>query len=303
MSTFVVAGASGFIGRHIVERLVQTDHRVIALGRELTRLAQGFPPRSNLVLVGYEKLTDYRPDIMETIAKIHEDVDIVINAAGVAHGSSATEADYLCGITDFTRELATASALRNGVRFINISSIAARSPGQSARKKLRWYGEAKRKAELDLDRISAQYALPAVSLRPPAVWGPSAPGAFSVIRRCVTRGIPLPVGAVTTRRSYIHVSSLVDHILHLAELTGLPQFPRSHIVLEVSDGQYTLPEIILKVAKELSVDARVFWFPPFALRFAIMAVGNKTLLEATGSDMLVDATAVTTLEKKLLNTP
>lgn len=299
MSTFVVAGASGFVGRCIVERLLARGDSVIALGRDWSRLPPVWQTNSRVEAKTYAQTSDARPDVAATFADIDVDLAVVINAAGVAHNPRATQADYLRGITDFTRDLAEATARRGSARLINISSIAARSPAQSGRQSLRWYGEAKRAAEREIDEVSARSGLPAVSLRPPAVWGPGAPGAFSTIRGLLLKGMPLPIGAVRTRRSYIHVQSLVDEILRVSSLAALPHFPRSHVILEVSDGTYTLSEITTKVAQELSVPARIFWFPLFALRLASGVVGNQALSEAISAELLLDGEQVNLLESSL----
>ena len=47
-------------------------------------------------------------------------------------------------------------------------------------------------------------------IRPPLVYGPGAPGNFAHLMRVLYRGVPLPLGAVYNRRSFVAVENLVS---------------------------------------------------------------------------------------------
>ena len=56
----LVTGATGFVGRHIVERLLQSGHSLIAVARDIRR-AEAMPWYSGVEFVACDLATDFRP--------------------------------------------------------------------------------------------------------------------------------------------------------------------------------------------------------------------------------------------------
>ena len=75
----LVVGANGFIGRHVIARLVADGHRVTCAGRDTTVLRRRFP---NCPVVG----VDLRTDDAATWALRLNGIDAVVNAAGILRG-------------------------------------------------------------------------------------------------------------------------------------------------------------------------------------------------------------------------
>lgn len=84
----LVTGATGGIGRAVVEQLV-TDHRVIAVGRDPQKLAQ-VAELSDRVHTVSADLLDFAvlPDLVAGLARL----DVVVHAAAVAHRVAFAEA-------------------------------------------------------------------------------------------------------------------------------------------------------------------------------------------------------------------
>src|SRR5689334_11242248 len=104
----LVTGGTGFIGSHLLEKLVQSGERVRALVRRDAGLPAGVEPfRGDLATGG---------GVAEALAG----VDAVIHLAGVTKALSA--ADYFKGNAQASGALARAVAGR-GVRFVQVSSL------------------------------------------------------------------------------------------------------------------------------------------------------------------------------------
>jgi nucleoside-diphosphate-sugar epimerase len=107
------------------------------------------------------------------------------------------------------------------------------------------YGVSKWEAEQALSRIAAETGLEVVVLRPPLVYGPGVKGNFLRIMSLVARGMPLPLGAIDNRRSFIYAGNLAGAIvqaLDAPQATG-----RTYLV---SDGEdVSTPELVRGIAR------------------------------------------------------
>jgi nucleoside-diphosphate-sugar epimerase len=92
----------------------------------------------------------------------------------------------------------------NGVGFTELSPLAAHDD----------YVASKAAAEKAL--LGAGAEIPDLTIiRPPMVYGPGMKGPMRYLLRCIERGIPLPLGALTgNRRKMIGLSNLVDVLQH-----------------------------------------------------------------------------------------
>src|SRR5436853_7863528 len=72
------------------------------------------------------------------------------------------------------------------------------------------YGISKHEAEQALGRIGAETGLEVAIVRSPLVYGPGVGGNFIRLLKLVARGLPLPFGAVSNRRSMIYNRNLAD---------------------------------------------------------------------------------------------
>ena len=64
-------------------------------------------------------------------------------------------------------------------------------------------------------QISANTGLEVVIIRPPLVYGPGVKGNFSSMMQVVKKGLPLPLGAINNKRSFVALDNLVDLIITL----------------------------------------------------------------------------------------
>ena len=204
----LVTGANGFVGRAVVARLAADG---VAVRAAVRRTGAPFPPNVRIVAgTDLDHLAEWRDAL--------QGVSAVVHCAARVHRLADDDADPLAAFRranrDATAALAEAAAAAGVARFVFLSSIgvhgaetfgrpfaAADAPAPCSP-----YAISKHEAENELARIGAERGLEVVVLRPPLVYGPDAPGNFATLLRAVDRGLPLPLGAIRNRRSFVAVS-------------------------------------------------------------------------------------------------
>jgi len=200
----LVTGGTGFIGTHLVRRLLGAGQAVRCLVRSQTR-ARSLPAGVEAV---YGDLTTG-----SGLPQALRGADALIHLAGVTKAVAA--ADYYAGNTRATRNLAAATA-GLGLRLVHVSSLAAIGPSldgypvteDSEPHPLTHYGKSKLEAELAIRELSPQ----AVILRPPVVYGPNDRDVFQLLKS-ISRGIVLEIAGGERWFSVIYVKDLVEGIL------------------------------------------------------------------------------------------
>lgn len=218
----LVTGATGFVGSHLVERLVERGYDVRVLVRQSSSLRwlEGLP-----VEFAYGDLRD-KASLAGACVGVrnvfHFGATLAANSAADFHTSNETGSRYLAE--------ALAERGEAGGFFVNCSSIAAGGPAIATASQtypvrredhvdtpVTPYGTSKlagERAVLELAGTTGRFR--AVSLRPPVVYGPRSGGILQFFT-WIKRGIlPLmaPVGA---RLSFIFVGDLVSAAIQVAE--------------------------------------------------------------------------------------
>lgn len=214
MSTVLVTGGSGFIGRNLIETLLFRGHRVRCLVRN---------PKANVILedLGGELIAGDLHDhacLQEAVAGC----DVVYHLAGMT--AAITVAELMKVNRDGTANLAEAMAFQpNPPLLLLVSSMAAAGPAARGQVRIEAdppapisnYGRSKlggeEEAKLRADRI------PLTIVRPGCVFGPHDKAAlpmFQMIQRF--RFHPVP-GWRHPPLSWIYVTDLVEHIILAAE--------------------------------------------------------------------------------------
>ena len=186
--TVAVTGATGFVGRAALERLLSAGHEV----RALARTPQA--PRPGVKWI--EGALD-RPD---SLAWLVEDADVVLHIAGVVNAPDA--AGFHAANVAGTGHLVDAAKAAGVNRFVHVSSLAAREPGLSD------YGDSKFRGE----KIVATSLMDWTIVRPPAVYGPGDMEMFEMFRLARQGIVPVPAKG---RFSVIHVDDLARLLVAL----------------------------------------------------------------------------------------
>ncbi|MGA2740217.1 MAG: NAD-dependent epimerase/dehydratase family protein [Bryobacteraceae bacterium] len=208
----LVTGATGFIGSHLVDRLVSQGRALRCLVRRSTT-AGSLPPAVELA-----------HGDLETGAGLTEalrNVETVIHLAGVT--KARTAADY-----DHGNAVATENLVRTAAhveRFVHVSSLAAAGPSPADRPLSEWdgprpvshYGRSKLAGEQAV--LNSALCDRAIIVRPPVVYGPRDRDVLQVLRT-VARGWMVQIGAAPRRFSHIYVGDLVDGLIAAADYPG-----------------------------------------------------------------------------------
>lgn len=151
MSHVFVTGATGYLGRPLVERLVDRGHRVVALAR---------PESASRLPAGCEPCLGDALDAASYAARVAR-ADTLVHLVGVAHPSPA-KAEAFLRIDLASTVAAIAAAQQAGVRHFVYLSVAQPAPAMRAYVAARAEGE----------RRIRESGLAATFLRPWYVLGP-----------------------------------------------------------------------------------------------------------------------------------
>jgi len=263
MPRTLVTGASGFIGRHVVRRLLERGDQVKCLMRR--------QPQNGLESAGVEiAFGDVtRP---ESLVAAVRGVDLVFHVAGATQVH--TPLTYSRVNTEGTRHLAEACArLLTPPRLVYVSSLAAAGPslpdlprreGQPPAP-VSAYGRSKLAAEGHLKKLASYF--PITVVRPPVVVGPADPHTIKIFRS-VKKGFNVVPGLVDPRMSLIYVDDLVSALL-LAAQRGQTISPDSSqedergIYFITSEESLTFCEMGEAAARAMNMPVRTLRLPMF----------------------------------------
>lgn len=248
----LVTGASGFIGCHLVEALLEKGYEVDAAVRKSSNL-------NDLEQVGKssDKLSFVYPDyssknLLRSLI-CQGAYSYIIHAAGVTRAK--TQSAYNEVNAEYTLNLAEA-VLEAEIplkRFVFVSSLAAVGPidyssekplnDRSPLKPVTSYGKSKQLAEQYLLGLPE---LPLTTIRPTAVYGPGEKDIF-ILFQTLNKGFDLYIGKEPQWLSFVYVKDLVTAIL-----ASFKELEEKHTVYNISDGErynrYELADCFRKVS-------------------------------------------------------
>lgn len=273
----LLTGASGFIGRHLLPKLIELGHHVIAPSRS---------PIPRLPRVNHIEVNDLRNPI--DWSSIVSEVDVVIHLAGLAH-TTAREEDLYATNTEITRSLGRASAKANVRQFIFVSSILAQT-GPSSPKVLSEDDEPTPTTAYGRSKLSAENAikglnLPFTILRPVVVTGDDVKGNIGTLKRIAKLPIPLPFGGLNFPRSMVSIENIVSAIVFCME--------NDHSIREtfiVSDPHpTTIAELISRMRMHAGRPVHLFKVPQFLLSIPLSTLG---LWEKVGMPLVATSSKI-----------
>ncbi len=257
MSRILITGATGFVGRSLVEYFHnKEDIHLFAHSRNAEKARETFRDYSIEIV----------PEIHAGVLSKHS-IDTVIHLAGIAHDLSGKfmEKDYMEANVENTRYLYDQFARSTATTFIFMSSIKAVTDhadgiidetfGSNPKTP---YGKSKHLAEQYL------YEHPVVGkrviiLRPCMIHGPGNKGNLNLLYKFVKKGIPYPLTAYDNRRSFLSVGNLcfaIEKIIQIPACAGTFHIADDE-ALSTKDLVKLIGQTIEKPARMLRIPKRM----------------------------------------------
>lgn len=153
------------------------------------------------------------------------------------------------------------------------------------------YALSKFEAEEGLRKIAFESGIDVVIIRPPLVYGANAPGNFKTLITAVKRGIPLPLGAIKNKRSFVFIGNLVS----LVERCIAHPAAANQVFL-VSDGHdLSTTELLRECALAQGVTPRLISIPQKWIELGAIILGKRELGVRLCGDLQVDISKAKTL--------
>lgn len=280
----LVTGGSGFVAAQLLPALVAAGHGVVAASR--TSLSV---PNIPWVLS-----PELGPDA--DWSGCLQDIDAIVHLAGRAHVPSETRGHAVIDLyqrinAEGTRSLARQAAAAGVRQFVFISSchaVAAESDRiltvETRPNPTSPYGHSKLAAELAVREEFSGGDRSWTILRPPLVYGQGNRANFDRLMKITRLGVPLPLGAVTNRRSFIYAGNLADCIVKCIGNAGA----RQRIFFPSDGSDLSTPELIRLLAEAMGCRARLLRIPASLLNTAAMIPGFGILRKLSAS-LFVDS--------------
>jgi len=257
-----LTGSTGFVGKAILAQLTTKGYEVICGNR----------------LKGYnEDLTG---------------VDYCIHLAAKVHDFNEENYQvYYDSNVALTERLLKRSINSKVKKFIFLSTIKVN--GEESQKP---YSELKTKCPTDLygkskweaERlVEAQCSNSSTSftiIRPPLIFGPQVKANFLSLIKIALKPIPLPLGLVKEKRSFIFVENLGDIIMRCLHTTDSDNMT----FLVRDDTDLSTQELVLLMRKELESSPLIFPLPLNFLKSILTLSGRKSLFPRIAKGLSID---------------
>jgi len=281
-----VTGGTGFIGKAIITGLLSQNYHVVAAVRgEDSSVPQG----AEMIRVDdLSAETDWSSALKR--------IDVVVHVAARAHIMNDSAVDPLAEFrkvnTAGTLNLAREAVAAGVKRFIFISSIGVNGncntrpfTESDIANPQEPYAVSKWEAEQGLMAIAEETGMEVVIIRPPLVCGADAPGNFGRLMKWVKRGVPLPLGAVHNKRSFVALDNLASFIIHCMD------HPRAaNEVFLISDGEdVSTTELLQKMAWAFGKRSFLLPVPVGLMTFVAGLLGKRDVADRLFGSLQVDS--------------
>lgn len=252
----LVTGGTGFVGSHLVRRLLGRGHRVTSLDKHPGLFEHELREWGAILAAG--SVTD-RSDVERVMAG----QDLVFHLASPFGDILQPDQAYWEIEVEGTRNVLEA-ARRHGVRRVvhcstqGVHGIVTRAPGNedSPIAPRDYYCYSKAEGE-KVAREFIAAGMDVVVVRPTSVYGPGDTRGWLKLFRMVNSGWFLMVGSGRTMNHPVYVENLVD----LLEIAATAPQARGRTYLAGDDRAVTLTQLVRGVAQALGGSLRILRFP------------------------------------------
>ena len=278
----LLTGSTGFLASALQKKL--DDHFVIRTSR------------------GYEMENSsrfFRKNISSTenFSDCLSNVDVVIHTAARVHQMNDLAEDPQKEFMETncfgTLNLARQAAQAGVKRFIFLSSIKVNGEESHSGRPFRFddprmpkdpYGISKAKAEEGLLKIAAETRLEVTIIRPPLVYGPDVKANFAALLKLASKNVPLPLGSVNNKRSFVALDNLVNLIVTCID------HPKAanQVFLISDDNDVSTSKLFSIMVEAFGKKARLINVSPHFLRLIAKLIGKEEVIDRLCGDLSVD---------------
>jgi len=296
VQSVLVTGANGFVGSALVPELSRR-------GFDVWQMVRGKNYQDNL------KIKCFRIDDLDDVVDLTKplkDVDVVIHLAARVHVMTDKHTDPLAEYrrvnVESTMNLAQQAASLGVKRFIFVSSVKVN--GELTEKDIPFkandipnpqdpYGLSKLEAEIGLMQLAKKTGMEVVIVRPPLVYGPGVKANFLSMIKVLDKGIPLPFGNVSNKRSLVFVDNLVDLLIRVID------HPKAagQVFLVSDDHDVSTTTLLRSMSSALGKKAKLIPVPMFVLKAIFYLIGKPSLSQRLLGSLCLDISKT----KELLN--
>ena len=209
----LVTGANGFIGQKVTLACKNAGLNVYGTVRSIIK-----DKNFDFISLPENSTCEDWERILE-----EKNIDVAIHLAGRVYPDKNSLSEFEKSNKDLTLTFARSCLNKKIKKFIFISSLSVYGRFFKGVINLEQpvltddnYGKSKWAAEKELNHIfSEQTPTQCIILRLPTVYGPGNHGNLVALMKMASRGIPLPLGSTTGKRSFIYTGNVCDAILRV----------------------------------------------------------------------------------------
>lgn len=284
-----MTGATGFLGRHLIEALPEEEFSLTLAARNADRCRHWLASRPGTRIFETGAIENW-----ERMDEALADASAVVHLSGLAHAAEASAESFERANAQATRRLAEQAGSSDIRLFIHMSSIAAISPNISAGtvddttnpEPDTDYGRSKLKAEQHVAALASGEVC-ALSLRPPLIVGHDARGNWASLQKLAFSSLPLPFASVRNSRSLVSIQTMTEAISQLCR--QMPAGAKSGNYCLSDPEPLSLPEILTELRTGFGKAPGLLPCPPELLSALGGIVNRRRIAESLVGDLVVDA--------------
>ena len=289
MMNIVLTGGTGFVGQKLIDYLLEHTNASLRLAVR-QKPARKFDQRVSLSLITNISGTENWHDTLV-------DCKVVIHAAARVHVMDKSAHGSLVAYREInvngTLNLARQAANQGVKRFIYLSSIKVNGESTPIGQPFHAddaampqcpYSISKYEAEQGLLALAKETGLEVVIIRPVLIYGPGVKGNFKHMMKWLQKGIPLPLGLVKNKRSFVSVDNLADLI------TTCITHPRAaNQIFLVSDGDdLSTTQLLKKMRAVFAKPVLLLPVPVWVLNSTAKLLGKQIVINRLCGSLQVD---------------
>ncbi|UCD85916.1 MAG: NAD-dependent epimerase/dehydratase family protein [Deltaproteobacteria bacterium] len=252
----LVTGATGLVGSHLAEKLIERGDQVRTLVRKTSDTSHLAEKPIELV---YGDLRDY-----ESLKKAVSGVEVVYHCAALVMESGAWKDFYQINVLG-TKNLLEACLSANIQRFVDVSTVGVYGVRSHERvteespflPSPSYYTQTKIEAERLVDEYYREKGLPVVIIRPTLIYGPRDRNLSARVGRLLARSRMVLLNGGRGRAFFTYGGNVADAVILAGTRNNI--IGRSYIISD--DRVNTWKEFLDLMAEEMGVDKPGFSVP------------------------------------------